>query len=104
MKTLSVFQLSSVALAAGMDMGFNAAEVERYCDAEGFDLRIAVTFGDREQMDRQRLRTPCEWARSYTEELPCIREPRRVAIPPELADRSASEICAYLTGQLLELV
>lgn len=103
MNALTLVQLSQQALHAGMDVGFNAAGVERWLDSETFVPRLAVVFGDQEQMRKPRLRTPCEWALSYSEETACIRTPRQLEVPADLPERSADEIKSYFVEQLLEL-
>lgn len=101
---LSLVELSQMALHAGMDVGFNAVEIERWCDPETFDLKIVFTFGEREQMRKPRLRTPCEWALSYTEECSCIRAARQIEVPLSLVERPTDEIRVYLVEHLLEVV
>lgn len=103
MNALTLVQLSQVALHAGMEMGFNAVGVERWCDPEDFHLRTNFVFGDQEQMRKPRLRTPCEWALSYSEEVACIRDPRQFEVPSELLEQSTDAIRAYFTARLLEL-
>lgn len=100
---LSLVQLSQMALHAAMDMGFNAAGIERWIDPESSKPRLVVSFGDQEHMRKPRLRTPCEWALSYSEEVACIREPRHVEVPIELIERPTQAIRAYLVEQLLEV-
>lgn len=101
---LSLVQLSNVALTAAMDMGFNAVEIERWIDPESFKPRLVINFGDQEQMRKPHLRTPCEWALSYSEEAPCERTPRQIQVPVELIERPVSTIRAYLIEQLLEVI
>lgn len=97
-------QLSQTALTAAMDMGFNGVEIERWIDPESFKPRLAVLFGDQEQMRKPRMRTPCEWALSYSEEVPCSRAPCQVEVPVELVERPVATVRAYLVEQLLEVV
>src|ERR1700693_2715001 len=78
---LTLSQLSMVALAAGIDMGFNAVGVESLVDSETFEIRLAFTFCERGHMRKPRLRTPCEWALSYDENAECIRDSRTIEMP-----------------------
>jgi hypothetical protein len=100
---LTLLQISQTALGAAMEMGFNAVGVERWIDPESFQPRLAISFGDQELMRKPRLRTPCDWALSYSEEVPCIRAPRHVEVPVELIERPMPTVRAYLVEQLLEL-
>jgi hypothetical protein len=100
---LTLVQLSQAALTAGMDLGFNAVEVERWIDPESFEAKLVLRFGDYEQFRKPRLRTPCEWALSYSQEVGCIREPRQVEVPIALLERPVATVRAYFVEQLLEV-
>lgn len=104
MTELSLLQLSQVALQAGLDVGFNAVEVETWIDADTYEVTMGMCFGDKEQMRRpRRLRTPCEWALSYSEESACIRSPRTLQVPRSLRSKSTAEIRRYIVTELLEV-
>ena len=101
---LPLSMLSNIALKAGVDLGFNAAGVELWCDSESLERRLAVTFGDRDVMRKRRLQTPGEWALSWTEEVPCIRECRTIELPYSMRNGAAHRIESMLTESLLELM
>lgn len=101
---LTVSVLANVGLIAGLDLGFNACEVERWLDSETFELRLVFKFGDRDEMNRPRLRTPCEWGRAYDMDASCIRDRRLVEMPHSIVDLSTNTIAAQLTAALLELI
>lgn len=101
---LTVSMLANVGLMAAMDLGFNACEVEMWLDSETFERRLAFKFGDRDQMARPRMRTPCEWGRAYDLEASCFRDPRRIEMPYSVVDGTTNDLAAKLTTALLELI
>lgn len=100
---LSLMALSQIALSSGMHLGFNAAGVERWIDPDTFEPRIAITFGDQVQMRKPRLRTPCEWALSYSEEMACIRESRTIEVPFSALYEASYDFDKRFTEALLEI-
>lgn len=97
-------QLANVALDAAIPLGFNAAGVEHWCDSETFESRLTITFGEQKAMRRPRLRTPCDWALSYAEDVACTREQRTIEVPFDTVYKASYDIDHLLTTKLLELV
>jgi hypothetical protein len=101
---LTVSMLANVGLMAALDLGFNACEVERWLDSETFEPRLVFKFGDRDEMRRPRMRTPCEWWLAYDCDASCIRDRRLVEMPHSIVDYPTNDIAAKLTAALLELI
>lgn len=93
--------LANVGCAVGIDLGFNACEVQRWID---FKPRIAFRFGDQVEMRQPRLRVPQEWALAYDEDSVCIRESRVVELPETILEGTIHDLRAKLTAQLLEVI
>jgi hypothetical protein len=100
---LSLVHLANTAVAAGLDVGFNAAGVERWLDAETFEPRLAITWGDQREMRRPKLRIPMEWALSYDEESPCSRQQKTIEFPDSIRSESAANLRRRFHAELLEL-
>lgn len=98
-RALSLDELARVALVAALDLGFNAAEVERFSSRES----LFFSFGDRAQMNLTRLRVPSEWAIAYSEGVACTREPRQMELPSIVRYWSSHALQSQITGALLEL-
>jgi len=102
-RDLTLSELANNALVAAMDMGFNCAQVERWNDSETFQPKIAILFGDREKMEKSRLPVRGDAVRSYSFEVPCTREPRRIPVDATLLAWSTDAIRRWLTDMLLEI-
>jgi hypothetical protein len=102
-RDLTLLELTNNALVASMDMGFNCAQVERWNDSETFEPKIAILFGDREKMEKSRLPVRCDAVRSYSFEVPCTREPRRIPFDVALLACSTDAIRHWVTDMLLEI-
>ena len=100
--TLSL--VANVACAAGCDLGFNAAEAERWIDSDTFDHRIIVKFGDKAILRKPRLRTPCEYALAWMDECGCFRDQRIVEVPEHMLAGTIDALRSYFTEKLLELI
>lgn len=85
-------------------MGFNGAEVVHFIDCETFEDLIEVVWGDQRLMRLPRMRTPCSWAISYSEEDPCIRTPKRLVLPRVALSESCNELDKRFTEALLEAI
>lgn len=101
---IELVNFASEALVAGMELGFNAAGVERWLDAETFEPRLSITWGDQTVMRLPRLRTPCEWVLSYSEEVGCMRAPKTIQYDESILSQPASEMRRRFHEQLLELL
>jgi hypothetical protein len=100
----SMSQLSDMALGAAIPLGFNAAGVEHWYDSETFEPRLTITFGEQKAMRRPRLRTPCDWALSYAEDVACTREQRTIEVPFDTVYKASYDVEQLITTKLLELV
>jgi hypothetical protein len=93
-----------VGCAVGIDLGFNACEVQKWIDPETFKARIAFRFGDQVEMRRPRMRVPQEWSLAYDEDSVCIRDSRVVELPETILKGAIDDLRAKLTAQLLEVI
>lgn len=101
---LSLVQLSIRALASGIPMGFNCAEVVHFIDIETFEDCLEVIWGDQKVMRLPRFRTPHSYAMSYSEEDSCVREGRVHLLMPCCAlSLSCDALDKQFTAALLEL-
>ena len=101
-RLLTALELSQVALAAGMDMGFNCVQIEERMNPD-LQPKIVAVFGDREKMERHALPQADRAARSYTGEVPCIREQRVIPVDTALLSLSSYAIGQWFTDMLLEI-
>jgi hypothetical protein len=101
-KDLSIVALANLALSVGMDMGFNAVIAARQFLICTDRSPVRLQFGDRDELSKVQLSRACENARSFSEELPCIRAPRTVKFD-DLTDLGAATIQSMIREQLLEL-
>jgi hypothetical protein len=101
-KDLSIVALASLALSAGMDMGFNAVIAARQFHISTDKSPVRLQFGDRDELSKVKLSGAYENARSYSHEIPCIRAPRTVEFD-DLTDLGAWTIQSMIREQLLEL-
>lgn len=96
--------LANIGCMVGIDLGFNACEAESWIDPDSMLHRLALKFGDRDEMARPQLRTPCEWARAFTDENNCYRTPCVVELPQFMLTGTVESVKAYLTLALLEII
>jgi hypothetical protein len=103
-RALDLKELSQVALAAGMNQGFNCAEVQRVYDINVDANILRFIWGDRANMNaRNRLETPMEWGRSYSEEVECSRGPRTLVLPEDVAFEASYDLQKRFAEALLEV-
>lgn len=100
---LTLMDLSREALAVGIGVGFNCAEVVHFIDTETMEDLLEFTWGDRNDLCRPRFRTPQSWALSYSDEVDCTRAPRKLMLPRSVASESSDQLKARFTEALLEL-
>lgn len=86
-----------------MDMGFNCAQIEQRV---GPDLqpRIVAIFGDREKMGAGELPRIDGAARSFSNEVPCIREKRIIPVDTAMLALSSDAIGHWFRDMLLEVL
>lgn len=94
---------SNIALAVGVDFGFNAVGVESWIDSDTFEGRIVITFWSCDELRKPRLRPPSEWALSWTDEKPCVRNKRMIEMSHSALCEPVKELTARFTEALLEL-
>jgi hypothetical protein len=100
---LSIQDISHIAAGVGIDMGFNAALVERYVNEETGEGHLVITWGTREYCDAPRLRPPCEWAHSWNEEPEFMREPCILELPDTARYGTSDDLRDRFTQELLML-
>lgn len=100
---LSLVQLSVRALASGIPMGFNCAEVIHFINTETFEDCLEVIWGDQKVMRLPRMRIPQSYAMSYSEEDPCTRAPRQLLMTRSALSLSCDELDRQFTAHLLEI-
>jgi hypothetical protein len=101
---LTLVQLSQIALAAGMNVGFNAVEVQRLVNIETDSNCLCFIWGDQAILKACRFRTPMEYALSYSNEIPCSREPCQRVFPESVAYEASYDLKTRFTEALLETV
>jgi len=100
---LTLTQLSTQALVAGIPLGFNGAEAVYFIDTRTLEGVIEITWGDQALMRSPRLRTPQAWALSYDEQEPCTRSPMILVLPSTVLSESCEALNRRFTAFLLEL-
>jgi hypothetical protein len=100
---LTLNMVANLACAVGLDMGFSAAEVVRWCNPETLDLETRVTWGDAKVLKAPRLRTPQEYAVAYADDEPCLRKPVSFRLSEADFLRAAGDLRQCFYGALLEV-
>jgi len=99
---LDLEDLSRIGLSVGMDLGFNACEVQKILDPETLEPWFNFIWFDRCDFDRL-MRRQMEYYCSYSCEVECTREPRTMVLREPALEKSADWLRGRCTEALLEL-
>jgi hypothetical protein len=98
---LTLSMLCNLACAVGIDMGFNAANIQSQFDNNTMEWKLQITWGDAATMKTSR--PPGDYRVAYVEDERCIREPRSLQLSKTALYESVDALKVRFIDALLEL-